>query len=140
MINMRISVLRIAALGLLSAAIAFAPVSLQAQDSQKAESGKKEEAGKKKRDVLPFNGKVGAIDKTAKTITVGERKFQVTSETKMMKAGKPATLNDAAVGEEIAGSYRKMEDGKLNLMSVRFGPRPEGEPKGEKKKKQQNAE
>jgi hypothetical protein len=138
--EMKTPMLRFIALGLLSAALALAPAQIRAQDSQKPDAGKKEEAAKKKRDTLPFNGKIGAVDKTAKVITVGERKFQITSETKIMKAGKPATLEDAAVGEEIAGAYRKADDGKLTAMTVRIGPRPEGEPKGEKKKKTQNAE
>jgi len=71
------------------------------------------------------------VDKTAKTIKVGERTFHVTSETRIMKAGKPATLDDAVVGEEVGGTYKEA-DGKLNAVSLRLGPRPEG---GEKKKK-----
>ena len=135
------SIIRLVVLGLLPAAIALAPAHSWAQENKPDAGGKKEAPAKKKSDSLPFNGKVGAIDKTAKIITVGERKFQVTSETKIMKAGKPATLEDAVVGEQVAGSYRKTDDGKLNLLSVRFGPRPEGEPKSEKKsKKQQEAE
>lgn len=134
---MKRNMLRLAGLGLLSAAIALAPAQVRAQDSQQPDAGKKEAPAKKKSGSLPFNGKVGAIDKTAKIITVGERKFQVTSETKMTKAGKPAILDDAVVGEEVAGAYRKADDGKLNLTSVRFGPRPEGE---KKKKKPQTAE
>ena len=41
----------------------------------------------------PFHGKLAAIDKVGKTITVGKRTFQITSETKIKKAGKPATLD-----------------------------------------------
>lgn len=135
------SIIRILVLSLLSAAIALAPERTWAQENKPDTGEKKEAPAKKKSDSLPFNGKVGAIDKTAKIITVGERKFQVTSDTKIMKASKPATLDDAVVGEQVAGSYRKTDDGKLNLLSVRFGPRPEGEPKGENKnKKKQEAE
>jgi len=133
---MKKSIVRVVVLSLLSTAIALAPTTGWAQEDKKADAEKKEAPAKKKRDVLPFNGKVGAIDKTAKSIKVGERVFLVTSETRLMKAGKPATLDDAAVGEEVSGAYRRTDDGKLNLISVRFGPRPEGEPKGEKKGKQ----
>jgi hypothetical protein len=137
---MKKTILGLAVLSLLCGAVALAPTTGWAQEDNKPEAEKKEAPAKKKSDTLPFNGKVGAIDKTAKIITVGERKFQVTSETRITKAGTPATLDSGVVGEEIAGSYRKADDGKLNLVSVRFGPRPEGEPKGEKKKKKQDAE
>ena len=73
------------------------------------------------------------MNKAAKTIKVGERTFQVTSETRIMKAGKPATIDDAVVGDEIGGTYKEA-DGKLNAVSLRLGPRPEG---GEKKKQKE---
>jgi hypothetical protein len=133
---MKIPMLRLILLGLVSTSLALAPTHVLAQAEKKAEAEKKE-APAKKRETLPFNGKVAAIDKTAKTFTVGQRKFQLTSDSRITKAGKPATLDDAAVGEEVAGSYLRAEDGKLNVVSVRFGLRPEGEPKGEKKSKKQ---
>jgi photosystem II stability/assembly factor-like uncharacterized protein len=83
---------------------------------------------------LPFRGKIAAVDKQAKTVKVGERTFHVTADTKIAKAGKPATLDDAAVGEEVGGSYREGADKKLNLVSLRVGPRPDAQPKPEEKK------
>ena len=85
--------------------------------------------------VTPFNGKIAAVDKQAKTITVGERVFQITSTTRFTKDGKPATLDDAKAGEEIGGAYREGDDKKLNLVSVRVGPKPEVTPKKETPKK-----
>ncbi len=138
---MKKSLLRIAVLSLLSAAIAFAPAQVNAQDKKKEDSTAEKDApkeGKKKGEGLPARGKVTAIDKTAKTVTVGERVFHVTSETRLMKAGKPATLDDAAVGEDV-GIFYKKDGEKMVALSMRFGPRPEGEPKGERKKKKQDA-
>lgn len=83
---------------------------------------------------LPFHGKLDAVDKQAKTIKVGDRTFQVLAETKIAKAGKPATLNDAKAGEEVAGAYREGADKKLNLVSLRIGPKPDAAPKKEEKK------
>ncbi len=80
---------------------------------------------------LPFRGKIGAVDKQAKTIKVGERTFQVTADTKINKAGKPATLDDATIDEEVGGSYREGADKKLNLVSLRIGARPDAAPKKE---------
>lgn len=124
-------------LGLLAAAVVLAPSAGFAQEKKKKEKDqsieKKEEGkAKGKRDRLPAGGKVGAIDKEAKTLKVGERVFHITSETRIMKAGKPATLADGVVGEEVGISYKK-EGEKLTALSVRFGPRPEGEKKKKKK-------
>jgi hypothetical protein len=136
---MKRNILRLAVLGLLSAAIAFAPTQVWAQDNKKkddAAAGKEDapKEGKKKGEGLPARGKVTAIDKTAKTVTVGERVFHVNAETRLIKAGKTATLDDAAVGEDV-GIFYKKDGEKLVALTMRFGPRPEGEPKGEKKKK-----
>jgi hypothetical protein len=102
-------------------------IAADAKPADKKEAPAKEAAPR----ALPFRGKIGAVDKTAKTIKVGERTFQVTADTKINKAGKPATLDDATVGEEIGGSYREGTDKKLNLVSLRIGARPDAAPKKE---------
>ena len=141
---MKTPIAKIAVLSLLAAAIAVAPGQAFGQETKKENKGKKaavekaEKAGKS--GAIPFRGKISAVDKTAKTITVGERAFQITSETRIMKAGKPATLNDAAVGEEIGGSYTKADDGKLTARSVRIGPRPEGAEGGKKEGKKEKTQ
>lgn len=78
---------------------------------------------------IPFTGKLGSVDKVNKTITLAEktqpgRIFQVTSETKIMKNGKPATLDDGVVGEAVAGQYTTGADGKPAATSIRFGDKP----------------
>lgn len=83
---------------------------------------------------IPFRGKIAAVDKQAKTITVGERVFQIMADTRINKAGKPATLDDASVGEEIAGAYRQGADKTLQAVSVRIGPRPQPAQKNDEKK------
>ena len=84
---------------------------------------------------VPFRGKIDMLDKAAKSFKVGTRTFQVVSETKIMKAGKPALIEDAAVGDEVGGAYREGEGGKLEVVSLRLGPKPEKEPAKEKEKK-----
>ena len=87
----------------------------------------------------PYAGKVGAVDKAAKTVTIAtkekSRTYQITSETRISKAGKPATLDDVTVGEEAA-AYGHEESGKYIAQSLRVGPRPEGEGKGKTKGKE----
>lgn len=131
-----------ALVSLLAAGLALAPTQGFAEEKkpEKAGAAEKKSApkGEKKEGRIPFHGKLAAVDKNAKTITVGERTFQITSETKLSKSGKPATLDDGVVGEEVAGNYQKADDGKLHAKSVRFGAKPEGEGKkagGGKKEK-----
>src|SRR5262245_1643964 len=115
---------KLSTLCLIAAATALCNLHLTAADHKPApaEKGEKGEKGEKKTKHLPFHGKVDAVDKNAKTLKVGERTFHVTSTTKITKAGKPAILEDAGVGEEVAGSYHEGEEGKLEVMSLRIGP------------------
>jgi hypothetical protein len=43
------------------------------------------------------------------------------------------------VGEEAAGAFKKTEEGKMEALSVRFGPKPEGDQPA-KKEKRENSE
>jgi hypothetical protein len=81
----------------------------------------------RKRDHSVFNGKLTEVDTNAMTFTVGKRTFEVTSETKIEKAGQPATLSDGTVGEPAGGTYKKTNDGKLDAISVRFGDKKKKE-------------
>ena len=131
------TITRIAVITLLAAAIGAAPTQVFGDDAKKE---KPAATGEKKQGRLPFHGKIAAVDKKAKTFTVGERTFQVTSETKLNKGGKPATLDDVAVGEEVGGSFEKADDGKLNAKLVRVGPKVENEVKSQVKKSGTKAE
>ena len=119
------SILKIGALSLLAAAIAGLPLQLLAQSTntpaadKKAAAAKKDSAAKKKA-AHPFHGKLAAVDKIAKTIKVGESIYQITSETKITKAGKPATLEDGVVGEPVSGYVKPTEDGKMAATTVTF--------------------
>jgi len=93
------------------------------------------EKSEKKVQTLPFHGKIESVNQASKTIKVGERTFHVTSTTRFIKAGKPATIDDAKAGEEVGGSYREGDGGKLELNSLRIGPKAEKVPKDDKKEK-----
>ncbi len=67
------------------------------------------------------------------TITVeGKQKKEyvvhVTSQTRMTKAGKPATLNDAIVGEDLSARVAKNASGTGDALSIRFGPKAKVQP------------
>ena len=132
------SILKISAVSLLVAAIAGLPLQLSAQSTNKPAAAKKAGAEKKdgaakKKAAHPFHGNLAAVDKSAKTITVGQSIYQITSDTKITKAGKPATLEDGVVGEEVGGYAKPTDDGKMAASSVRFGPKPEGAAGAKKK-------
>ena len=104
----------------------ISPALLQAADDKPVDAPKTE----KKASGLPFNGKVSAVDKTAKTITLGEtekaRTFQITSETKIFKSKKPATFDDVAVGDQVGGYARKNAEGKSEVVTLNTGLPPKG--------------
>ncbi len=120
-------IFRLLTLSLLTAALLATPARALAEE-KKSDAPAAAETAKPVRG-LPFTGKLGAVDKTAKTITIPgkekSRTFQITSETRMRKADKPAILDDAVVGEDVGGTYRKTDDGKLEALTLRFGPKPE---------------
>jgi hypothetical protein len=106
------------------------PAHLRAQTTNKAPTEKKAPSdtkpvstSEKKASAGPFHGKLAAVDQVAKTITVGKRTFQITSETKIKKGDKPATLEDGVVGEEVSGYIKPAADGKLVATKVTFGPK-----------------
>ena len=108
-------------IAMLAAAIFALPSLIQAADDKAPDAPKPE----KKLPGLPFNGKISAVDKVAKTITLGEtdkaRVFQITSETKIKKSNKPATFDDVLVGENVGGYARKHPDGKLEVVTLNTG-------------------
>jgi len=111
-----------------------------APDQKSATQNSEPEKAEKKPKAGPFHGKLIAVDKVAKTITVGKRTFLITSETKIKKAGKPATLDDGVVGEEVSGYIKPKDDGKLMATSVNFGPKPQPATSSEKKTKEADKE
>jgi len=134
---MKTSVLKATVLTLFAVAIVVAPAALRADESTNAPASGQEGAKHKKSEhaTVPFRGKLTAIDKQAMTITVGERTFEITSETKITKDNLPATLADGVVGEMVGGAYKKNADGKLSATMVHFGlPAGEKKPEGTKKK------
>lgn len=85
-----------------------------------AEGGERKPAARS----VPFHGKIELMDKASKSIRVGTRTFHVVDDTRIMKGGKPASLEDAGLGEQVGGLYREGDAGRLELLSLRIGPKP----------------
>lgn len=109
------------------------PLTSPAADNPPAPAQKDKPAKKVTRNI-PFHGKIDSVDTTAKSVKVGERTFHVMADTKFTKAGKTATFDDAKAGEEVGGSYHEGANGKLQLTSLRIGPKPETKKKADDKK------
>ena len=128
---------RIFAFALLAISIASAPAQLPWQTNKivKQIPEKKEPSGQKKPSPGPFHGKLAALDKAARTITVGKRTFHITSASRINKTGKPATLDDGVIGEPVSGYVKPAEDGRLIATTINFGPKIEA--KGNKAAKKE---
>lgn len=122
------SIAKFALLGLVAIAVTGTPIVLRAQDTNAAPATNKPPA--KPSSHLPLRrSKVTAIDNTAMTITLGSRTFQITSQTIIIKDGKPATMSDVAVGDDVTGSVKKEKDGKWTALKLNFGmPLPKPKP------------
>jgi len=113
--------------GLLAAAMAGLPLSIAAQTNDQPAATTNAVAAKKaatprKSGSGPFRAKLVAVDKLAKTITVGTRTFQITSDTKIFKGGKPATLDDGVIGELATGYAKAAGAGQFTVTRLSFGP------------------
>ena len=127
------SLSKLGLLCIISASLSAMPAHLLAQSTDNPMAEKKES---RKPAVTPFNGKLKAVDQTAKTLSVGNRVFQITSDTKILKDGQPATLSDGIVGEPVGGAYKKAADGTLSATLVTFGKKAEAKAESKKQKKQ----
>ena len=120
------------ALSLVAAALLAPTSNAHAQEKPKAEAPSQAAPTTPKNSRLPFHGNVAAVDSAAMTLTVGTLILNVTSETTISKAGKPATLAEITVGDKVGGSYKKDAAGKLNAVIIRASDKT---PKPEKNKK-----
>lgn len=120
-------ILRASVLGLLAAALAGLPLQASAQTATNKPASTKAPAAAKKAQSLPFQGKIAAVDKVAKTITVGKRVFQVSSETRIFKADRttPAVFDDLIVDHEVTGSCTQADDEKWTAKSIYLKAAPD---------------
>ena len=73
-----------------------------------------------RRNLLPFAGRITAIDRQAGNITVGERVFQIPRKSKIAGENQGIILDDVKIGDTVQGKYGNTPDGKLVAELVRF--------------------
>jgi len=66
----------------------------------------------------PFQGKVEAVDATARTLTVSGKVISVTPETKIKKGANSINLSDVKVGDSASGMARQGFNGKIDAVSM----------------------
>ena len=136
---MNTRILKLASTSLLAAVISAMPLQLLAQTTnppatEKKSAATKKEPGEKKKSAHPLRGKLAKIDQAAKTIQIGKSTYLITSQTKITKDGKPATLADAAVGDYVTGYTKPAEDGTMFASSLKIGAKGETKSADTKKK------
>jgi hypothetical protein len=113
------------AIGLLGGA----PIGLWADAAEPGISAASTAARPAKTRAFPFRGRIAAVDRESGTITLKgkekARQFRITSGTRIIKDGQPATLADAKVGAEVGGQAQTTEEGQFEALSLRIGPKPD---------------
>ena len=123
-------------LAVLVASVACVSSGLRAAEGSKDKPSQSPGSDNKPKQ-MPFRGKVSAVDKSAKTVTLeGKdkgRTYQITSATKITKDGKPAVLDAVTVGESVGGLAKSNAAGKWEVVTLRVGAAT-GTPKKSEKK------
>jgi len=121
---MKRPILKIIGLSLLAVTIAEAPFQMFAQDGSTNAPSRKATTNSTKKpstSATQIRGKLTAVDKISKTITVGDTTYQITSQTRVFKGEKPGVLDDAVVGVDVTGVCKKTDSGGLAATTVHFG-------------------
>jgi ribosomal protein S1 len=68
-----------------------------------------------------FSGRVSQIDTAAKTVTIGDRTYQVLATSRLMRDSKPVAINDIKVGQHISGYYKTSTENKMEVLTADIG-------------------
>ena len=128
---------------LLSAAIVFGGLFVETSAFADDKKEAKEKPAKKKREFLPFRGKIKAVDTEKNTISLNaakgkpDRVFALAKEVKLTLDGKEAKLADIKVGMYVGGSYKRISKTEAEARTVNVKTkRPERKKKPAKKKEE----
>jgi hypothetical protein len=128
---------------LLSTAIIFGGLFIETSAIAADKKDAKEKPAKKKREFLPFRGKIKAVDAGENTISLNaakgkpDRVFTLAKEAKLTLDGKEAKLADIKVGMFVGGSYKRLSKTKTEARTVNVHTKkPERKKKPAKKKEE----
>jgi len=80
-----------------------------------------------RRDHYPLRGELVSVSPTLLVLKGGkakpERRFEITSETKITKDDHPATVSDAKEGQQVTGYVHKNDKGNPRIVSLNLSPK-----------------
>jgi hypothetical protein len=123
----------------LAAAILATPLSLSATENAQAKPTVAAEKPAKAKQ-MPFRGKIKAVDKKAKTVTLlgrtKDRVFRVSETSKIRREGKTVKLETLRKGESVGGLARMNGEGQWVVVTLNIKTKVEQkkEPSEEPKK------
>lgn len=94
---------KMALAGLLSVGMAIFCSDSKAQQERSAEGAS-------------FNGKVSSVDKSAQTVVVDGQTYQLLGTSRVTKDKQPASINDLAAGDQVAGQYKRSDANKMEVL------------------------
>jgi ribosomal protein S1 len=65
-----------------------------------------------------FAGKVSSMDKTAQTVVVDGKTFQLLQTSQITRQQQPANVNDLAIGDRVAGKYKRSTADKMEVLRL----------------------
>src|SRR5688572_22840515 len=65
-----------------------------------------------------FQGRVSSVDKTAQTVVVDGKTYQLIQTSQIMRNQQAANLNDLAAGDRVAGKYKRSTEDKLEVLKL----------------------
>jgi hypothetical protein len=73
---------------------------------------------REEKGVKSFQGRVGAVDASGRILTVEGTRMYVPDSTKLTRKGRPITIYDITVNDQVRGTTRKAIDGTLETVTV----------------------
>jgi hypothetical protein len=73
---------------------------------------------REEKGVKSFQGRVGAVDASGRILTVEGTRMYVPDSTKLTKKGRPITIYDITVNDQVRGTSRRALDGTFETVTV----------------------
>lgn len=66
----------------------------------------------------PVKGKVTSVDKSAQTVTIDGRSYQLLPTTRITTSAQQMSINDIKTGQQVSGNYKQSAENKMELTSL----------------------
>jgi hypothetical protein len=65
-----------------------------------------------------FEGKVSSLDKSAQTVVVDGKTYQLMGTSQITRSQQPASVNELAAGDKVAGKFKRSAEDKLEVLKL----------------------